>query len=276
MDLNKLFNVPAASPTGRMATVSPELQHINPLLRKEDGLRTFTQATDFSSVESRVTASYIAGTRFQGPRFDKLRADYLQAEKRVAIRQGQKDTLQRQRDNAIIERAEAQKALDVNDLVQILLQKTSDFARQQAKKRIEDIVTSALTVVFGKDYGFRLELEVRSNRPELDYYLESEGLVTQLKPPDYDRGGGVVDVVSLALRLAVAELEGVTGTLWLDEVGKHVSAEFAPNVAYFLKEYSAKFGRQMVLITHNEALSQAGDRSLVASQKNGKSEVRVL
>ncbi len=43
------------------------------------------------------------------------------------------------------------------DLVQILLQHTSDFARRQAKRRIEEIVTSALSVVFGKDYAFRVE-----------------------------------------------------------------------------------------------------------------------
>jgi DNA repair exonuclease SbcCD ATPase subunit len=190
--------------------------------------------------------------------------------------QGKRDQLIEQRDNAIIKRAKAEQDLGIYDKVQLLLQKTSDFARQQAKTRIEEIVTSALSVVFGRDYRFRLELEVRANRPEVDYWLESEGVITQLKPPDYDRGGGVADVISLALRLAIGELSNVKGPIWLDDCGKHISAEFAPNVAFFLKEYSQKFNRQMILITHNDALAEIGDISLAVSQSGGKSVVKVV
>ncbi|MPN42166.1 hypothetical protein SDC9_189722 [bioreactor metagenome] len=129
-------------------------------------------------------------------------------------------------------------------------------------------------MIFGKNYQFRLTLEVRSNRPEVDYWLESEGVITQLKPPDYDKGGGVVDVITLALRLAIGELSGVQGPIFMDEVGKHVSAEFAANVAYFLKEYSQKFNRQIILITHNEALAEIGEVSLAVTQSNGKSVVK--
>ncbi|HZG81227.1 MAG TPA: chromosome partitioning protein ParA, partial [Brevibacillus sp.] len=192
---------------------------------------------------------------------DKAKADVRQAAQRIAAKEGQKQLLEKQRADALQRKMFAEEKLGVYDLVQILLQKTSDFARQQAKTRIEEIVTSALSVVFGKDYRFEIELDVKGNQPVAEYFLESEGVRTQLKPPDYDRGGGVADVVSLALRLAVGELTGVQGPLMLDEVGKHVSQEYAPNVAYFLKEYSEKFGRQIVLITHNAHLATIGDVS---------------
>ena len=207
---------------------------------------------------------------------DKIKLDVRQARQKVTAMAAKRDLLIEQQDAEIMRSAEAARTLELNEKVQRLLQLTSEFARQQAKSRIEEIVTSALTVVFGKDYKFRLSLEVRSNRPEVDYWLESEGIVTQLKPPDYDRGGGVADVVSLALRLAVTELSEVRGPVFLDEVGKHVSAEYAPNVAYFLKEYSGKFGRQMILITHNEALAEIGEVSLAVSQTNGKSVVKAI
>lgn len=157
--------------------------------------------------------------------------------------------------------------------VQTLLQKTSEYARQQARGRIEEIVTSALTVVFGEGYRFRIDLVTRANRVEADYYLLNGALETQLKPPDYDRGGGIVDVITLALRLAVLELSGNTGPLLLDETGKFVSAEYAPNVAYFLKEYSQRFARQIVLVTHNEKLMGVGDKTFRVTQKNGESVV---
>jgi len=207
---------------------------------------------------------------------DKAKADVRQAAQRIAAKEGQKQLLEKQRADALQRKMFAEEKLGVYDLVQILLQKTSDFARQQAKTRIEEIVTSALSVVFGKDYRFEIELDVKGNQPVAEYFLESEGVRTQLKPPDYDRGGGVADVVSLALRLAVGELTGVQGPLMLDEVGKHVSQEYAPNVAYFLKEYSEKFGRQIVLITHNAHLATIGDVSLEVTQKNGKSEVTAV
>lgn len=71
--------------------------------------------------------------------------------------------------------------------------------------------------------------------------------------------------------------EGVDGPLFLDEVGKHVSKEYAPSVAYFLKEYSATFGRQIILITHNADLAEIGEVSLaVKRSQSGESEVSVL
>ncbi len=277
MNLNDLFSKkPAASPSVELELKVLASEPISPELARQIP----THGTFTGRIQSAVP-NYTAGPQTEprrpyGPRRDKLGADFRDAEKKVAIRQGKKEQLESDRDAAVIKRLEAQQQLDLFDKVQILLQKTSDYARQQAKSRIEEIVTSALSVVFGKDYVFTVDLQVRSNRPEVDYYLSSEGITTQLKPPDYDRGGGVADVVSLALRLAVGELEGIAGPLSLDEVGKHVSAEYSPSVAYFLKEDSQKFNRQIVLITHNEALAEAGDPSLGVTQKNGVSGVKVL
>src|SRR5699024_766134 len=185
------------------------------------------------------------------------------------------DLLHKQLEDAEKRKAIADEQLLKFDLVQILLQMTSEFARQQAKQRIEEIVTSALSVVFGKDYQFSINITTRANQPVAEYFLESEGVVTQLRPPDYDRGGGVADVVSLALKLAVSELSGIKGIIALDEVGKHVSQEYAPNVAYFLKQYSENFNKQILLITHNTALAEVADQSLSVSQVRGGSRVEI-
>jgi hypothetical protein len=217
-----------------------------------------------------------AATNFGGYKIDRVRANVGDFRKLVEKRQTERNVYQKQLDDEMLRHAEAEKNLGVNDLVQILLQKTSDYARQQAKSRIEDIVTSALTVVFGQGYRFWIDLVVRANRPEADYWLEKDGVATKLEPPDYDRGGGVADVISMALRLAVAELDGVKGAFWLDEIGKHVSAEYAADVAFFLKEYSQKFNRQIILITHNTTLAEAGEVSIGVTQKAGRSEVRTI
>ncbi|AYP68405.1 ATPase [Bacillus phage vB_BboS-125] len=209
-------------------------------------------------------------------RLQKAKLDLRNQQQKLAAREGQKELLERQKQKAQDRRTAAEEQLGIYDLVQILLQKTSDYARQQAKQRIEEIVTSALSVVFAKEYRFEVKLDVRASQPIAEYWLYSDDVATQLKPPDYDRGGGIADVVSLALRLAVGELSNVKGPLFLDEVGKHVSEEYAPNVAYFLKEYSQNFNRQIVLITHNKHLADIGEVSLAVSQKNGESQVTII
>lgn len=206
----------------------------------------------------------------------KAKLDIKQAAMKLAKKEGERDLLLQQKDTAEGKRDAAVAKLGQFDLVQILLQKTSDYARQQAKKRLEEVVTSALKVVFGHNYSFKIELKVKANQPVAEYWLENNGVVNQLKPPDYDEGGGIVDVICLALRLAVGELSGIQGPLFLDEVGKHVSKEYAPQVAYFLKEYGRQFDRQIILVTHSEELAEIGDTSIGISAVNGRSKVSVL
>ncbi|WP_138751084.1 chromosome partitioning protein ParA [Paenibacillus sinopodophylli] len=197
---------------------------------------------------------------------------------KLAAKIGQRDLITIDRDQAQLRSLEAVNKLGQYDLVQILLQKTSDYARQQAKGRIEDIVTQLLLVVFpGNDFVFEIVLDVKGSQPVAEYWLTRNGVKTQLKPPDYDNGGGYVDVITLGLRLGIAELEEIQGPLLMDEVGKHVSAEYSPNVAYFLKQYSEQLGRQIILITHNEALAAVADKGLrVTLNSREESEVKAI
>lgn len=210
-------------------------------------------------------------------RINMLSSDIRRTREKVTALKGKRELLEKQREEAVGKQTEAQNQLGVFGMVQILLQKTSDYARQQVKARIEDIVSEALNVVFGGNHRFMIELSLKGNQPVAEYYLNDETTLTKLEKPDYDRGGGKVDIIALALRLAVGEMENVDGPLFLDEVGKHVSKEYAPAVAYFLKEYSANFGRQIILITHNADLAEIGEVSLqVKRSSSGESEVSVL
>lgn len=210
-------------------------------------------------------------------KINRMAADLRTARDKVNNQKAKRDLLERQRAAAVKKKTEAEEQLGVFGMVQILLQKTSDYARQQVKTRIEDIVSEALNVVFGGNHRFIIDLNLRGNQPIAEYYLNDDSVLTKLEKPDYDRGGGKVDIIALALRLAVGEMEGIQGPLFLDEVGKHVSKEYAPAVAYFLKEYSANFDRQIILITHNADLAEIGEVSLsVKRSPGGESEVSVL
>lgn len=208
---------------------------------------------------------------------NKVSADLVRAREKLVADTAKRDLLQKQRENAVKEQEEAKEQLGVYDKVQLLLQKTSDYARRQVKDRIEAIVSEALNVVFGVEHRFLIDLGIKANQPIAEYYLNDGSTITKLEKPDYDRGGGKIDIITLALRLAIGEMEQVDGPLFLDEVGKHVSKEYAPHVAYFLKEYSSKFGRQIILITHNADLAEVADISLAVSRNSGgSSEVKSL
>ena len=204
--------------------------------------------------------------------------------------QGQRDLLISQRREKEEELAAARQDIELWRDVQTLLSKASEFARQQLKQRIEQTVTAALAAIFA-DSTMRFEIEMKDigGKPAADWRVVScyeipakagdedvkISAYTVVASPEDAKGGGVTDVVSLAWRLALLELSRprVEGPVLLDEPGKMISKEYLPIVAEFLKQYAAKTGRQIIMVTHHEALADVADVGYVVKQENGVSEV---
>jgi DNA repair exonuclease SbcCD ATPase subunit len=191
---------------------------------------------------------------------------------RVQILKGEHALLLRQQDENDKQLASVKKKIDDLQKVIIVFQKASEYARQQMKFTIDEITTNALQVVFGGDIAFEVELGTRAGAPTAEFFVVENGL--RLSPLDA-KGGGLVDVISTALRLAILELyePRIEGPVLLDEPGKMVSSEYVENFVFFLKSYSHKVGRQFIVITHNSALAAAGDRTFRVRLDNGVSEV---
>jgi len=200
----------------------------------------------------------------------ELKSRYNQA-------QGQLGLLKEQQTEKQRALTSAQKNIETWQQVQVLFGKVSEFARQQLKLKIEQTVTAALQAVFERDdISFSVEMKTVGGQPAAEWAVVSQyGDVSVSGDPQDSRGGGVSDIVSLALRLALLELARPKplGPVLLDEVGKHVSAGYAPNVAAFLKQYAEKTGRQIILITHDPNLAEVADVSYRVSQEDGVSEV---
>lgn len=151
--------------------------------------------------------------------------------------------------------------LELLDKVTILFQKTSEFAREQAKVQIESLVTKCLQFVFETEIEFLIEIEELRGKANAEFYVvnESEDRIIKTKP-ELSRGGGVVDIVSLALRIAFLQTHKprIEGPLILDEPAKHVSDEYIYNVADFLKQTSSLFNRQIIMVTHDDHLASIG------------------
>jgi len=202
-----------------------------------------------------------------------------QLEQYCLIRKGQKEQIEKE----LLEKEEKLKELtaerDKLEKTRYLLLVAGQYAREQAKKYLEDIATSTLQYVFGPEISLEIELSERAGANTAEFFVVSDyGSLKVKNRPEDARGGGVVDILSLALRIFLlnAVEPKIKGPLLLDEPGKHVSEEFVGSLALFLKETSRHFNRQVIMVTHNQNLAGIADKAFLVELKEGVSEVREL
>lgn len=199
-------------------------------------------------------------------------------EKNINIQIGRKEIIQKNYDKILSDIDALKKEYDILNQVEILLNLSSEYGREQAKKQIESIVSSCLSFIFETDVEFIIEL-TEGKISGADFYVVSNYDGYSIKTqPETARGGGVVDIVSLALRIAMLEIykPKLEGPLILDEPGKHVSEDYIFNLGEFLRKTTTMFQRQIIMVTHNNYLSQICDKSFLVEQRNSISNVTTI
>ena len=195
---------------------------------------------------------------------DQLDFELNQIRTFISREQGKKDKLLEQLHENKIQIEKIQLDQELLDKVIILFQKTSEFARNQAKKQIEILVTKCLQYIFETNMEFIIELDELRGKANAEFYVVNTNEDTIIKTkPELSRGGGVVDIVSLALRIAFLQIHKprIEGPLILDEPAKHVSEDYIFNVGDFLKQTSEMFNRQIIMVTHNQHLSAISSKA---------------
>lgn len=205
--------------------------------------------------------------------YDDLSNEIDNLKTRIDLERGKEEILKRNLEDKEKSINELTKEEETLSKVTVLFQKTSEFGRDQAKQQIEELVTKCLEFIFETNIEFQIEISESRNIPQAEFYVisnYSEGYSVKTKP-ELSRGGGVVDIVSIALRLAFIQIHKpmVEGPILLDEPGKHVSDEYVFNLGEFLKQSSRMFRRQIIMVTHNSYLSQICDKSFTINIKDG-------
>ena len=96
---------------------------------------------------------------------------------------------------------------------------------------------------------------VKRNKTEAELYISS---------------GGVVDVLSLALRMAFWSLDKTKRPLLLlDEPLKHLSEDLQSRASDMLQMLSSKLGIQILMVTHEKALLEAVNKEFSMKLENG-------
>jgi DNA repair exonuclease SbcCD ATPase subunit len=160
--------------------------------------------------------------------------------------------------------------LESLEKVQALIQTTAQETQEKLRYHIEDLVQTALESCFPGEYDFFVKFEIKRGKTEARMYLEKD---REEIPPMDGTGGGVVDIVSLALRLVSWTFSGTSHVLILDEPMKWLSVDLRPIAGEMLRELSKKLGIQIILVTHDPEIINVSDKVFKVSQSKGKSKV---
>lgn len=202
--------------------------------------------------------------------------DYIVSlESEINIDKGKRDLLESNLKKTNDELRKIEEYEDILSKVQILFQETSSYGREQAKRQIEMLVTKCLQTILETDIEFVVEITEKREIPQAQFYVISNYNGYSVKTePELARGGGIVDIISIALRIAFISINkrpSLEGPLIFDEPGKHVSDDYIFNLGEFLKNSSRYFKRQILMVTHNKHLSEICDKSYTIYNRNGVS-----
>lgn len=153
---------------------------------------------------------------------------------------------------------------------QELVQAVAKTTQERIKFELEEIVQHALDAVFEGQYEFQIIFEIKRGKTEANIMLTQDGNEIDLD----DGGGGVRDVLSFALRVALLVISKGRKILILDEIGHFISAGIKPQFYTILGELSRKLGIQVIGVTHDELMMQIADKSIKVTKVKGVSHVK--
>jgi len=151
----------------------------------------------------------------------------------------------------------------------------SEYTKQKVKCRIEDLVNTSLQAVFTDKQMEFLMLPNQTKRGlSFDLYLKTNN---NLMPLQESKGGGVLDIVSLAIRISFLKMFGnLRQVLILDEPLKNMDKERGKLAISWLKTISEQLKIQFIIISHEEDIIEKADRIIVIKNIDDVSKVEIV
>jgi DNA repair exonuclease SbcCD ATPase subunit len=155
------------------------------------------------------------------------------------------------------------------------LVEVSNQTQKRFKEKVETLVTMAIRSVFDRPFQFLLEFERKRNkmecRPEIKELVDGK---SRTFDPSEDMGGGIVDIISFALRVVLWSLENPRSrsVIVLDEPMKNLG-KLVSLAGQVLKEISHRLNFQLIIITHEDSLIEIADRAYYVKHDGNKSVV---
>jgi len=149
------------------------------------------------------------------------------------------------------------------ELTQVFFTDVAKRTQEQLKFHLTDIGQLALDTCF-PEYTFGIDFEIKRGKTEAFIYVEKDGM--KMHPVD-SNGGGLVSLLSFALRVACLTLSSNKKILILDEPFSALSKDLHSKAGDILKNISDRLGIQIIMVTHSKELISCADRIFEVEKK---------
>jgi len=157
--------------------------------------------------------------------------------------------------------------LSTLEKAQSFIQSVAKKTQEQLKYHIEDVVQLAIDSIFPDEYTFSVDFSIKYGKTSCNLIFTKNGFPVDLLKA---AGGGVVDIASLALRIAVWSIGHTDNVLILDEpIARIQPAELQAIAWDTIKELSHRLNLQFIIISNStnngEAIHLVADKEFRVS-----------
>jgi hypothetical protein len=189
---------------------------------------------------------------------------------------GAASLLESQKQSLTKEIAELEEEESILNLVLSLFQKLLDHEILESSKVVESLQTEGLSTVFpDQDLEVKANVQLKRGKVSLDLMTlrkYSDGMVIEGSSRD-SFGGSVVAVQSIIMRILVLLRHKMRPLLFLDEPLPAVDQNYSTNVGEFLKSLCDKMGLDILIVTHNVALSESATTCYKVKNVDGVAKI---
>ena len=198
--------------------------------------------------------------------------EYKRFEEKINKARGTRAYIRKELRNTKKELQKIRKRKTAIEKTQTLLQNIATKMQNKIKYHITEIVQMCLDAVFPEEYLFKIFFENKNG-----------GTIAKFKLIDFHGnenhimdmvGGGIIDIVSLGLRLSALILAGNRKTIILDEPFKFLSSNFQPIIEEMIIRLSEKLGVQIIMVTERKNIFHGSAKIFcVKKNKSGVSKI---
>ena len=133
------------------------------------------------------------------------------------------------------------------------LAKLLEYKSRDSIQFMIDLVNDGLkSIFFDQNLSIRFDSSIKNNKLQYKLIILNDGV----EGSNESFGGGVLAVISMIFRFAIAHQMKLAKLLVFDESLSFVSAQYRDNVSEFLNAIAKRFGYAIILISHDFGASK--------------------
>lgn len=200
----------------------------------------------------------------------------------ISAKRGELSLIEKQIQSKINEKEKLKKENERILTMKGLIDDACKEARDNGRELLSQVATSSVQAVYGENTSVQLEPCVKDGITSIEVIVNKkvEGGVVRINPRNSD-GGGLADIVSLSIFMALGQLVNNNyAPKLLDEPTKYVSQDrYASNSANFILNMVKYTGRQTIMSTHDKAIIDCEGilkRRLTIDEETGETIMSVM